>query len=710
MKVSVIVPCHNSARHLRQCLSSLWAQSCPAHEVVVVDDASTDGSAAIAEEFQTVWVRRHTNGGAGVARADGAARATGDVLAFLDSDCVAPENWIETLVREFQADSQLGGLGGRYTHLPSRSWMGRLSSLEESYVHHVFSQHRDEAIPPGGNCAYLKRVWDAGRSERELSFFAGMGSGEDSVVGYELRQLKKVKFLPELEVCHQAREGKDYFRRHYNRGISRSTILLNGLSDGRESDLTFKAFGGWRLLFSGLFFLAGVVATSLALAAGSLGLLAAAGVFFGGQGLLARDFYQFARAHNRALPGESQYGAGFWCALPALLVARSACWGAGAFVGASRYAAHQARRNWNIVCSVLHFWRPGRISKLFYFVTSQCNARCEFCFNLDNVIAWKERKPSELTLEEVKRIARNFGRLPFLTLSGGEPFLRPDLPEVIRAFHEHAKTQWVTIPTNAALTERTRRSVVEILKACPGLFLTVQISLDSMGEDHDRSRKISGGFAKLGQTLRVLSGLRKRYKNLRIQIATCYDDFNVHRMDEMAGFLRENFDYDQQMLYLIRDARVLITDKNNHLLEGYLDRVRQTEAYERRRHKQRLWHRAVRVLHTLVYADLAVIKTEKKFLRPCHATQKFATLYDDGQVTPCEILEYSRLGNIRDYDYDFYKLKEKQQVAAFHRREILDKKCNCDWMCAIPINMLYDPRTIPRALKVLVNPQAVLKR
>jgi len=324
-------------------------------------------------------------------------------------------------------------------------------------------------------------------------------------------------------------------------------------------------------------------------------------------------------------------------------------------------------------------------------------------------VDWKNRKPTELSLEEVTRIAQGFGRLPYLTLSGGEPFLRADLPEVIHAFHRHAKTQWVTIPTNAALTKRTVRSVANILNACPGLFLTIQISLDSMGEDHDRSRKISGGFVKMGETLEGLSRLRTKYKNLRVQIATCYDDFNVHRMDEITTYLQENFDYDQQMFYLIRDTRVRITD-DIHLLDGYFKKVRETEAYEAGTHRQSLWHRAVRALHTMVYTDIAVIKSEKKFLRPCHAIQKFVTLYDDGQITPCEILEYTELGNIREYDYDFYKLKKERELKEFHKREILEKKCNCDWNCAVPINSLYDPTTVPRALKALVTPQTAIKR
>ena len=709
MKVSVIVPCFNAAPTLGLCLTSLLEQSLSAHEIIVVDDASSDLSVEVAEGFGASLHQRSENGGAAAARAEGASRATGEVLAFIDADCVAPEDWLQKIVDSFCQDPELGGVGGRYTHECDGSWLGSLCAVEESYVHEVFSRHPDQATPPGGNCAYRKSVWDEGRSQRELSFFAGMGSGEDSLVGHELRQIARLRFTPELEVRHHSRGGGGYFRRHFNRGISRSTILLNQLSDAEESSLNFEAYGGWGLFLSGLLFVAGVGAGASALALGSPALLTLAAVCFVAQLLSGRDFYRFASAYTSSLSSGSRPRLGFWLALPALLVARSLCWGAGIAVATRRTLAFQLARCWNIVCSILHFWRPGRISKLFYFVTSQCNARCDFCFNLDNVVDWKKRKETELSLEEVTQIARGFGRLPYLTLSGGEPFVRQDLPGVIRAFHEHAKTQWVTIPTNAALTARTLRSVSEIMNTCPGIFLTIQVSLDSMGEDHDRSRKISGGFAKMAETLHGLSRLRKRYKNLRVQIATCYDDFNLHRQDEISDYLRKNFDYDQQMFYLIRETRVGITN-DLHLLDSYLDRVQQTEAYEQGAHKQGIWHRAVRALHSMVYTDMATIKKEKKFLRPCHAIQKFATLYDDGQVTPCEILEYSELGNIRDHGYDFYQLKRAQGLDEFHKREIVDKKCNCDWMCAIPINSLYDPKIVPRTLMALARPQDAIRR
>ncbi len=420
--------------------------------------------------------------------------------------------------------------------------------------------------------------------------------------------------------------------------------------------------------------------------------------------LLSSEFFAFVRLHRWSIGWVRRQGP------RGMLLVRTSCWGVGAAISGMRHLRFVVGRQWNILCSILHFWRPGRISKLFYFVTSRCNARCSFCFNLDNVVNWKQRRPDELSLEELKLVARRLGRLPYLTLSGGEPFIREDLPDVIQAFHEHARTQWVTIPSNAALTDRTVRATLEILNKRPGLFLTIQVSIDGLFEVHDRSRVLPGGFEKMSKTLKRLAEVRRRYPNLRLQIATCYDDFNREQIEEIVDHCRESFDYDQQMFYLIRDQHALITDVEPTLLTSYFRLLSQHEEYEWKEQRRTLWNRAVRALQGLVYRDLAEIKAKGTFLRPCTATQKFATLWDDGQITPCEILEDTRLGNIKDFDYDFYALKREQHVDDLHRRDIVATKCNCDWMCAIPINMLYDPSVFGRVILALIRPGSIVTK
>jgi len=87
--VSVVIPCHNAAPFLRETLDSVLSQTQPALEVIVVDDGSTDDSAAIAESYgPPVRVIRQANGGESVARNRGIEEAKGDWIAFLDADDV----------------------------------------------------------------------------------------------------------------------------------------------------------------------------------------------------------------------------------------------------------------------------------------------------------------------------------------------------------------------------------------------------------------------------------------------------------------------------------------------------------------------------------------------------------------------------------------------------------------------------------------------
>ena len=102
-RVSVVVPVYNVEAYLRECLESVAAQSFKDLEVVMVDDGSTDGSAAICEELAARDERfrlvRQPNGGLGNARNTGADAATGEFLNFLDSDDMLPRHALRTMVR-----------------------------------------------------------------------------------------------------------------------------------------------------------------------------------------------------------------------------------------------------------------------------------------------------------------------------------------------------------------------------------------------------------------------------------------------------------------------------------------------------------------------------------------------------------------------------------------------------------------------------------
>ena len=701
--VSVIVPAYNAAAFLEACLDSLKLQTLKPLEIIVVDDASSDATSQIASRAGVTVFTLPRNGGAGYARAYGAAKAHGEILAFLDSDCIAPSGWLAAIVREFQAEPALGALGGRYEHQAEAALVAQMARLEEEYAHHRYSLSPATANPPAGNCAFRRSTWENARSGADAYLFRGINSGEDEFMFNEVRRSATVRYFDALAVMHQARGPAGYFRRHVNRGRSFGLRVRKGMLGDAKGGL--EGYGGAALLAAsvsiGLVVLGGFAAFLFPPALWAVplfGLLAWA---------MSADFRAFVARSNAALEPDQKISGPRLAGLLALLPLRTACWVAGTVLELGKGVRLRIKGWINVIISVAHFWMPGRISRLFYFVTSACNARCQFCFNLENVENWKARKPSELSLEEIRQVARNFGRLPYLNISGGEPFMRPDLPDVIEAFHVGCKTQWVTIPTNASLTRLVLDMTQEILSRCPTMFLTVQVSIDGMRQEHDLSRKIEGGFEAMTATLKALSGVRKIYPNLRVQLATAFDDFNVAQMREIVDFCRREFQYDQQLFYLIRETGALITRSKNHLIQPFLKTLRENEELEWKTHRRTLWSWAVRALQNVTYSDILQIRKDGTFFRPCHATRKFVTLYDDGKVSPCEVLEPVSLGNIKQHNYDYYALIRAREAKDFYKEEIVAKKCNCDWMCATPMNMLYDVRTVPRIARALLSPDKV---
>jgi GT2 family glycosyltransferase len=110
-RVSVVVCTYNAARTMAACLESLSKLNYPDYEVIVVNDGSTDGSLAIAERFGYCRIISQPNKGLSVARNVGAEAATGEIVAYTDSDCVADPDWLNYLVAKMEI-AELVACGG----------------------------------------------------------------------------------------------------------------------------------------------------------------------------------------------------------------------------------------------------------------------------------------------------------------------------------------------------------------------------------------------------------------------------------------------------------------------------------------------------------------------------------------------------------------------------------------------------------------------
>ncbi|HNT52328.1 MAG TPA: radical SAM protein, partial [Candidatus Syntrophosphaera sp.] len=158
-----------------------------------------------------------------------------------------------------------------------------------------------------------------------------------------------------------------------------------------------------------------------------------------------------------------------------------------------------------------------------------CNSRCSTC----NI--WK-KKARNFTAEEYAKTFKQIGRAPYwITFSGGEPFLRQDLAEIVTTIYRISRPHIINIPTNGILTNAIADYTAAIAKACPQAQIIINISLDGIEEQHDEIRKVPGNYKKAIATFHRLKSLK--LPNLAVGIHTVISQFNVDSFPSIANEL-----------------------------------------------------------------------------------------------------------------------------------------------------------------------------
>ncbi|MHB8647183.1 MAG: glycosyltransferase family 2 protein [Thermomicrobiales bacterium] len=130
-RVSVVIPAYNEARVIARCLGSLMDQTHRPHEVIVVDDGSTDGTPTIVRGFGGVTLLAQSHEGSGAARNRGARTATGDVLCFVDADMRFARDFLAHLVAPIAKGDAIGTFHAtEYVANPQERW-ARLWNLNQ---------------------------------------------------------------------------------------------------------------------------------------------------------------------------------------------------------------------------------------------------------------------------------------------------------------------------------------------------------------------------------------------------------------------------------------------------------------------------------------------------------------------------------------------------------------------------------------------------
>ena len=114
-KVSVIIPTYNRSKLVKEAVESVLAQSYTDFEILVIDDGSTDDTRSVIEQIPDSRIRYYykENSGCSGARNFGLVRAKGEYIAYLDSDDLWPENYLETVLKAFAENNDYGAVYGR---------------------------------------------------------------------------------------------------------------------------------------------------------------------------------------------------------------------------------------------------------------------------------------------------------------------------------------------------------------------------------------------------------------------------------------------------------------------------------------------------------------------------------------------------------------------------------------------------------------------
>jgi len=201
--LSIIIPTHNSKATIKSCLDSLYSQSVPREqfEIIVVDDGSMDKTVQIAKEsgVDSVIIIEHCF--QGKARNIGAKNSKAEFLAFIDSDCVAKEDWLKSILTELQ---KLDAVTGPIENGNSKSNIAWAEYLIEFGGWGEHRQRSSIRFIPGCNQAYRKEAFE------KTGGFTEIPSSEDVLFGESLRQAGiNPIFVPTIRIDHLCRTDKD---------------------------------------------------------------------------------------------------------------------------------------------------------------------------------------------------------------------------------------------------------------------------------------------------------------------------------------------------------------------------------------------------------------------------------------------------------------------------------------------------------------------
>ncbi len=311
---------------------------------------------------------------------------------------------------------------------------------------------------------------------------------------------------------------------------------------------------------------------------------------------------------------------------------------------------------------------------------------------------WRSEPTEDPTLEQIKRIFDEnsdlLSGLRFIQLTGGEPFLRDDLPEIAEIVHDAAPNCTIWCPTNGLLPEKIVDTVTEIISSIGGERLGITVSLDGEGKIHDIQRGIDGSYKKAMETLRNLNALKKKNRFLlSTGLTLTKDNYNQATMIQKISY-QNGADFSFRPIN-ISEHYYQNMGKSGELTAEVLPQL-DAIAYTIKKEKG-----ALRSLTQLAY-----VKGAKEFISgrrtlSCSAGDDSVFIDTLGDVYPCIVMNH-KLGNV--YEHPLRDILKSP--SSWKAREIIEKlECPTCWLeCEVYRDIRKDGARLVDALIWSITP------
>ena len=318
------------------------------------------------------------------------------------------------------------------------------------------------------------------------------------------------------------------------------------------------------------------------------------------------------------------------------------------------------------------------------YVDGRCNMHCGFCIHA----AVDARKTPIVSAKKWGKVFRNAKSLIHLTITGGEPFLRKDLVEIISNIIDKSGVPRVSIKSNGFYIKRIEEYIPILIKKYPNTEFTLSISLDGPKNIHDKVRNFKGAYDKVLETISIMEKYRVE-KNFFLRLASV---LTSETKDFLENFLNETdkWPIDFHEVILVRD----IEDNEQLKLKDIYRNL--SEAQQKKSSKN--WKNSFngKIFDKLYKETIKRLERDKKH-SPCVAGSRFVEIFPDGVVRGCEVeklWDISTLGKVEN-QLDIVDILNNKKSKEFSK---FAKNCSCTFECANAISTVYDTRNWPSLL------------